>query len=246
MKKRWILLIAALLLSAFLPACAVKEESSALLTLKELPAEQEEEKIGNQIPQWVLDADWNVPFYVRTSSDLQKFDAYAKEHFADYSDPYWTREQSDAVYLGQGIELFALDGEAQMNRIIYYPVMLNGVIVSGYEVYELLDSHEIGAQGGPVIVNELNALMALTSEEMPAILGYNHQNLIAVIGDCYYVLDIDHMDGSEVVTEDIPAMEGAAYTVVDAVKPFCRKQTAQGEDASVAFANPVHHCARKI
>ena len=52
-----------------------------------------------------------------------------KKIFPNYCDGDWTQEQSDTVYLGQGIEMFALDDETPINRIIYYPVILNGVIV---------------------------------------------------------------------------------------------------------------------
>ena len=103
----------------------------------------EREAIGNQIPQWVSDADWDKAFYVVTSSDIDKFDAFAKEDFPTICDPGWTQEQSDAVYLGQGIEMFELDSGKQLNRFVYYPVIMNGVIVSGYQVYEDLDNHEM-------------------------------------------------------------------------------------------------------
>ena len=77
--------------------------------------------------------------------------------------------ESDAIYLGQGIEMFALDDTAQNNRIIYYPVILNGVIVGGYQVCEQLDNQKISMQASPLLANELNLMMDLTSEETPLI-----------------------------------------------------------------------------
>ena len=59
--------------------------------------------------------------------------------FPSYYDDGWTQEQSDKAHF-------------------YYPVILNGVVVSGLTVYEDLDSHEMGWQG-PQLVNPLNALI---------------------------------------------------------------------------------------
>lgn len=83
------------------------------LTLGELKESEDRELIGNQIPQWVSDADWNKPLYAVSSSNIGHFDAYALENFPDYYDDGWTQKQSDAIYLGQGIEMFALDDAAQ-------------------------------------------------------------------------------------------------------------------------------------
>ena len=88
------------------------------LTLGELKESEDRELIGNQIPQWVSDADWNKPLYVVSSSNIEHFDAYALENFPDYYDDGWTQKQSDTVYLGQGIDMFALDDSTQNNRII--------------------------------------------------------------------------------------------------------------------------------
>ncbi len=153
------------------------------------------------------DADWNKPLYAASSSDIERFDVYAQENFPNYCDAYWTQEQSDAVYLGQGIEMFALGDETQINRIIYYPVILNGVIVDGYQVCEQLENQELTIQASPHLVNELNAMIDLTSEETPLILGFNNNNTIGIVGDTYYVLDIDHMEHKEVATDKIPAIE---------------------------------------
>ena len=43
--------------------------------------------------------------YIMCPSDIEKFDNYAKENFPIFSDWGWTQEQSDAVYLGLGIEI---------------------------------------------------------------------------------------------------------------------------------------------
>lgn len=200
------------------------------LTPSQLSMDQQAERIGNKIPQWVSESDWNYPLYALSSSDIEAFNEYAQKGFPNYCDPEWTQEQSDAVYLGQGIELFQLDNNTQINRIILYPVILNGVIVSEYEVYELLDSHEIHMQGGPIIVDELNALMALTSENTPLLLGYNNGNLIGIIGNSYYVLDIDHMDKRELVVEEIPPIEIENYNIINAMKALCTERTAQIDD----------------
>ncbi len=186
------------------------------------------EPISNQIPQWVSDADWNKPLYAASSSDIERFDAYAQENFPNYCDAYWTQEQSDAVYLGQGIEMFALGDGTQINRIIYYPVILNGVIVDGYQVCEKLENQELTIQASPHLVNELNAMIDLTSEETPLILGFNNNNTIGIVGDTYYVLDIDHMEHKEVATDKIPAIE--FDTCVNAMEVLCAERTANVDD----------------
>ena len=85
-------------------------------------------------------------------------------------------------------------------------------------------------QGGPIIVNELNALMALTSENTPLLLGYNNGNLIGIIGNSYYVLDIDHMDKREIVVEEIPPIEIDNYNIINAMKALCTERIAQIDD----------------
>lgn len=87
--------------------------------LGELAEAGDRERIGNQIPQWISDVSRNKPFYAVSSPDIERFDAYAQENFPNYCNAYWTQEQSDAVYLGQGIEMFALGGATQINRIVY-------------------------------------------------------------------------------------------------------------------------------
>ena len=201
--------------------------SASLLTLGELTEIGDREKIGNQIPEWVSEADWNKSFYVVSSSDIERFDAYAQENFPNYCDGDWTQEQSDSVYLGQGIEMFALDDETPINRIIYYPVILNGVIVDGYQVCEL-ENQEITMQGSPYLVNELNVMIDLTSEETPLILGFNNNNTIGIIGDTYYVLDIDHMYHKEVAVNTIPAIEFS--TCVNAMEVLCAERIANVDD----------------
>ena len=186
------------------------------------------DRISNEIPQWVSDADWNKPLYVVSSSDRAHFDIYAQENFPCYCDAGWTQEQSDAVYLGQGIEMFVLSDETQINRILYYPVILNGVIVGGYQVCEQLDNKEITMQASPHLADELNAMMDLTSEDTPLLLGFNNDNTIAIIGDTYYILDIDHMEHKEVAIDEIPAME--IHTCVNAMETLCSERTANVDD----------------
>lgn len=206
------------------------KESTELLTLGELAEMQDVEEIGNQIPQWVMGADWDTPMYVMSSTDTEKFDSYAKENFPNFCDWGWTQEQSDEVYLGQGIEIINLDGGMRESGAVYYPVILNGVIVSVYEVYENIDSQEIHFQAAPYFVNELNALMSVTSTDIPLILGYNNDNLIGIIGDIFYILDIDHMDHKQVDADRIPAIEIESHTVVNAMESLCAERAANVDD----------------
>lgn len=188
------------------------------------------EEIGNHIPQWVMDVDWDTPMYVMSSPDTEKFDSYAKENFPNFCDWGWTQEQSDAVYLGQGMEIINLDGGTREFGAVYYPIILNGVIVSVYEVYENIDSQELHMQAAPYFVNELNALMSMTSTDTPLILGYNNDNLIGIIGDTYYILDADHMDHKQVDADKIPAIENGSYTVVNVIESLCAERTANVGD----------------
>lgn len=191
---------------------------------------QDVEEIGNHIPQWVMDVDWDTPMYVISSPDTEKFDNYAKENFPNFCDWGWTQEQSDAVYLGKGIEIINLDGGTRESGAVYYPIILNGVIVSVYEVYENIDGQELHMQAAPYFVNELNALMGMTSTDTPLILGYNNDNLIGIIGDTYYILDIDHMDHKQVDADKIPVIENGSYTVVNVIESLCAERIANVDD----------------
>ena len=201
------------------------------LTLGKLEVSGDKERIGNQIPQWVSNADWNKSLYVVSPSSIEDFDAYAQANFPSYCDPGWTQEQSDCVYLGQGIEMFVFDDIVQVNRIIYYPVILNGVVVGGYQVFELLDDHQIYMQASPFLADELNAIMDLTSKDTPLMLGYNNNNLIGIIGDTYYVLDIDHMNRKEVAMDKIPSIE--FDTCINAMEVLCTERTANIDDWTI-------------
>lgn len=198
------------------------------LTLGELAEPEDKERIGNQIPQWVSDADWDKSLYAVSSPDIERFDAYAREDFPSYCDAGWTQEQSDDVYLGQGIEIFVLDDTEQIYRIIYYPVVLNGVIIGGYQVYEQLDNQQFAMQASPFLANELNAMMDLTSKDTPLILGYNNDNLIGIIGETYYILDIDYMEHKEVAVDKIPVIEFDAC--MNAMEVLCAERTANIDD----------------
>lgn len=199
-----------------------------LLTLGKLEVPEDKERIGNQIPLWVSNADWNKSLYVVSPSNIEDFDTYAQANFPSYCDAGWTQEQSDNVYLGQGIEMLVLDNIERVNRVIYYPVILNGVIVSGYQVYEQLDNHQFHMQASPFLADELNAIMDLTSKDTPLMLGYNNNNLIGIIGDTYYVLDIDHMNRKEVAVDKIPFIE--FDTCVNAMEVLCTERTANIDD----------------
>lgn len=203
----------------------ITEEPAGSLTLGVLSEMKDIERIGNQIPQWVMDAEWHKPMYAMSSPDIAEFDNYAKENFPDFCDWGWTQEQSDSVYLGLGIEIINLDGGPRLFRTVYYPVVLNGVIVSVYQVYEDLNSQELHFQAAPYFVNGLNELMSMTGKDTPLILGYNNNNLIGIIGDNYYVLDIDHVDHKQVDVDKIPTIEIDKHTVVDAMEILCAERT---------------------
>lgn len=206
------------------------KEPTEQLTFGELPEVQDEAQISNQIPQWVMDVDWDAPMYVMSSPDIEKFDNFAKENFPNFCDWGWTQEQSDAVYLGHGIQIINLDGGMREFRAVYYPVILNGVIVSVCEVFEDIDSQELHFQSTPHFVNELNVLMSMTSADTPLILGYNNDNMIGIIGDVYYILDTDHMYHKQVDVEEIPAIVNDSHTVVNVMESLCAERTANVDD----------------
>ena len=67
-----------MILTISLTGCNNKDDDNdTLLTLCELPESQEKE-IGNQIPKWVSDADYALSLNVMTSTDLDKFNDYAR------------------------------------------------------------------------------------------------------------------------------------------------------------------------
>lgn len=210
--------------------------NNTLMTLCELP--ESEEEIGNQIPQWVSDANQALPMHVMTSTDLEDFNDYAKKVFSSFYDDEWTKEQSDKVYLGQGIEMYRLDGSAGKLRIVNYPIVLNGVIVSVLEIHEDLHTHEMSWLAGPQLANQLNTLiqqMASYDTDTTLLLGYNNNNTIGIIGSFngtdigtlwknYYILDIDHVEHKEVDPKLIHIKEATKGIVVDAIKPLCTER----------------------
>lgn len=124
--------------------------------------------------------------------------------------------------------MFQLDNERQINRTVYYPVILNGVIVSGYQVYEQLGKNEIGSQVSPFLVNQFNDIMALTDENTPLILGFHNDNVIGIVGDTYYVLDIDHMGHKQIETDKIPAI--TIDVCINAMETFCNERNVTVEE----------------
>ncbi len=222
-RKKVFNLIVSLILTMCISACAIK--STEKYTLAELP-EIEWEEISNAIPEWVIETHWNKTLYAVSEENIDDFNQYALENFPSYCDSEWTQEQSDAVCLGMGIRMFVLDGQTEINKIIYYPVILNGVIVGGYQVYE--NNEGMNMQASPFFVNQLNVLMDLTSENSPLILGYNNDNLIAIIGDTYYVLDEDHLRHQDVDVSKIPVIDSSIY--IDAMNVICTERTANVED----------------
>ncbi len=225
MKRSKILyLCVILLLAAGLTACT-KEESTTNYTLQALP-ETDWEELSNTIPSWVEETQWNKSLYAVSEEGLEEFDGYALENFPSFCDASWTQSQSDAVCLGSGIRMFVLDGSEEVNKIVYYPVILNGIIVGGYQVYE--SEGEMNMQESPLIVNQLNAIMDLTSEDTPLILGYNNENIIAIIGNDYYVLDEDHLEHQEADPSKIPTIDTTIY--VNAMDVICTERTANVDE----------------
>ncbi len=53
-------------------------------------------------------------------------------------------------------------------------------------------------------------------------------NTIGIIGDTYYILDIDHYGHKEVLAEKIPVME--TDTCINAVEVLCAERTADVDD----------------
>lgn len=192
---------------------------------KELPL-IEKDAIGNEIPKWVENENWNKKLFAVTSSEIIEFDEYITTNFPSYSDSAWTQEQSDSVYLGKGIKIYNLDGNKAINDIVFYPVILNGIIVLGCEVAS--SDTEISIKYSPSLVNQLNALMELTSKEEPLVLGHNNNNTIAIIGDKCFILQPDNMLHKRVDLEIIPQIE--TYYYVNALNMFCTERTADVND----------------
>lgn len=108
------------------------------------------------------------------------------------------------------------------------------------EEFEDLYTREMSWQAGPKLANPLNALipeMAFYDTETTLPMGYNHNNVIGIIGSLngsdignvwknYYILDIDHVENKEVGTKRIPMKEATKGIVVDAMEPLCRERTA--------------------
>ena len=225
--RKYIALVLALVCVLGLVGCNSKEYVNSL-EMGKLVDNGNHRQISNQIPQWVMDTEWKIPLYAVSSSDITMFDVYAKENFPSFCDAKWTQEQSDAVYLGKGIEMFQLDNQRQINRIVYYPVILNGVIVSGYQVYERLGENEIGSKASPFLVNQLNSIMSLTNENTPLILGFHNDNVIGIVGDTYYVLDVDPMTHKEIELDKIPNI--SIDVCINVMEVFSNERNANVED----------------
>lgn len=203
-------------------------DTNVIWHLCELQEDQEREPIENAIPQWAMTSEDHIPLYAVTSSDIDRFNEFAKANFPAFCDQAWTQEQSDNVYLGNGIEIFELDDFEPESRVVYYPVIMNGVIVSGYQVFETLDNLEMGSQMSPFLANQLNQLMKLTTENDPLILGVNRDNIIGIIGKDYYILDFDHLYKKTVAEDKIPVLSKDA--VINAMDIFCEERTADVDD----------------
>lgn len=197
---------------------------------KDFVSDSTKEEIGNVIPEWVTESERDMtPFYVVTGIDEQ----FAMEEFPKICDAYWTQEQSDAVFLGHGVAVFNLDGQENGNKMVFYPVILNGTIVSVLVVYLETDTMTLGWQLDPNNVNLLNDLRAHTSPDVPARIGYNRNNLIAVCGSDYYLIQGDFMMNEEVDISLIPPADMNKYVVADAMELFCGTRTADVSDWTV-------------
>ena len=238
MKKLAFYVLALLLLSA-LAACGSAQNAADVIEpvspapskyrLAEIAADPEHEPISNTIPDWVGTAKDERPLYVLNTLDISDFDRFALEDFPTSSDPEWTQEQSDRVYLGQGIPMYWMGGTEPEAQQVCYPILLDGTIVSCLKVHRF-SSGELGAQLAPYFVNEWNALRGLTSAETPMILGVNNANVIAVIGTEYYVLDIDHVYFQQPDPTRIPEFPIGTDSAINAAEPLCTERRANVSD----------------
>lgn len=202
-------------------------------TKRDLVSYSGKEEIGNVISEWVTESERDItPFYVVTGSGEQ-FDQFAIEEFPDICDAYWTQEQSDAVYLGHAMELFSLDGQENGNKTAFYPVILNGTIVSVLVVYLDANTMILGWQMDPNKASRLNVLKAYTSPDAPVRIGYNRNNLIAVTGGDYDLLQSDFMLNEEVDVSLIPPVNMDNYSVVDVMESLCSTRTADVSDWTI-------------
>ncbi len=204
----------------------ISKINESIYKMEELPS-IEKDPIGNEIPDWVEKQHWDKELFAVTSSEIIEFDEYVTENFPQFSDSSWTQEQSDSVYLGKGIKIYNLDERETINDIVFYPVILNGIIVSGCEV--AFSDGEISMKLSPALANQLNALMKLTSEEEPLLLGNNNNNIIAIIGDKCFILQPDYMLHQQVNLEIIPEMK-VDYNVVNALEKFCTERSVDVND----------------
>lgn len=216
-------------------------ESQNRFTKSEISFPDDYEEIGNEIPLWVEEKDSvGSSFYAVTLEDKEDFDLYAKEVFKNLSDSEWTQEQSDNVYLGQGIYSIPFDGDRNKEHtatILHYPIILNDTIVSMMMIYQSED--EFDMQMSPLFANEFNMLRALTDADNPLYLGISNNNKLGIVKNDYYILDINHVEYKEPKLSNV-SLEGlTGIKVVDVMEKLSDERTAQVDDWNISILS--HH-----
>jgi hypothetical protein len=179
-----------------------------------------QERIQEDIPEWVEQTEWSYPLYAYTSSDLQDFDPVMQDGFPYTSASGWSQEQSDAVYLGQGIEIFRLDGSGSDSRLVYYPMVYHGVIIYSAIASQEKETGEVTVRALPFSINEMNELMQLISEQQPLMLGVNNNNLIAIIGNTCYDIEQEYKLKAPVDLDAIPEIDTANLQIINAMEAY--------------------------
>ena len=225
MKHKRLVFLIPVLIAVLLFGCAEEQVIKGSYHEAFIEMDEQKEEIGNVIPDWVVETVNSEPLYVITEN-LKDFDDYAVSEFPDICDAYWTQEQSDAAYLGQGIRNFQLDDKQLDIVSVDYPVILNGHVVSILTVYRIEGSDELHWQLGPNIANEWNSFIGKTDEASPILFGFNNNNGIVLQGGSYYVLAEDYVERKPVDTSTIPVINKADYSVVNVLEPLCTERTA--------------------
>ena len=227
MKKIIILIIIVLLSVSVFTGCGNSNKTNWVLAEISLPSNRE--AITNQIPEWVMASNNNsTPLYAVTNVNIDDVVDYAKTNFPEISDANWTQEQSDNLSLGFGIRVFRLDNQNyDLVELYYFPILLNGTIVSMLMV--IRDDNDLRIQVNPNFVNQLNYLASKTSNEIPLYLGVNHYNLIAVVGDEVFVLVPDYDTHAEIKVSEIN-IEKLTGTVVTSTKEIITSERTANVD----------------
>lgn len=216
--------------------CGTSTPASSFI-VAELSYPEEYEKISNDIPRWVFANECdNTPLYVATAENMNDMMAYAIQEFPSLCDSHWTQEQSDDVYLGQGIQCYVLDDSEvhySITTVTYFPIIYNGTIISMMMVYETSDKGGFAIQLAPYFVNEINILAKMTSENTPLYIGLNQGNIIGIIENTVYLLQPDYGTWREINTEIINLNKLTNVKVVSAKDVLTDERTADVSDWNV-------------